>query len=118
MKKILVADDDQSIRKLMISLLETIFKKNNLLITEAEDGAEAMLKFNNNIDLVILDYLMPKVDGIKLAKFIREESETTKIIMVTGSFFGHEFPPGLKVDDFIIKPFRIEDFTKAVSKLL
>ncbi|MFA6177912.1 MAG: response regulator [Candidatus Paceibacterota bacterium] len=118
MKKVLVADDDESIRKLIVGLLKTILKKENLVVVEAEDGFEAKEKFSKEFDLVILDYRMPKIDGFKLAKFIRETSEATKIIMITGSFFGHEFPADLKVDDFIIKPFRVKDFTTTVSKLL
>jgi two-component system response regulator VicR len=116
-KKVLVVEDEENIRKLMINLLEITFKK-NLSIIEAMDGFEAMEKFSKDIDLVITDYLMPKIDGLKLAKFIRETSETTRIILVTGSFFGHEFPSDLKVDDFILKPFRFQDFVGAVSRLL
>ncbi|MCX8022104.1 MAG: response regulator [Syntrophorhabdaceae bacterium] len=82
MKKILIVDDSPTIRK----LINFILKKKNYIVTEAEDGVDAMEKLiNTKIDLVIADLNMPNMDGIELVKSLRNSYYhlDTPIIMLT-----------------------------------
>ena len=78
--KILVVDDESRMRKLVSDFLV----KNQYQVLEAEDGAEALDVFfrENDISLVILDVMMPKMDGWQVCKAIRAESKVP-IIMLT-----------------------------------
>ncbi|MBI5075289.1 MAG: response regulator [Nitrospirae bacterium] len=118
MHKIMVVDDDDSIRKLMIELLKIKFRDPQVKIIEAANGEEAAQAFSNDVDLVITDYMMPKMDGLKLAAWLRDNAPQTRIILATGSLFGHEIPANVNIDDFIMKPFGPKDFLSCVSKLL
>ncbi|MCX5813493.1 MAG: response regulator [Proteobacteria bacterium] len=82
MKKILIVDDSPTIRK----LINYILRKKDYLITEAEDGIDAMEKLiDSKVDLVIADLNMPNMDGIELVKSLRNNYYhlDTPIIMLT-----------------------------------
>jgi CheY-like chemotaxis protein len=82
MKKILIVDDSPTIRK----LINFILRKKDYLITEAEDGMDAMEKLiDAKVDLVIADLNMPNMDGIELVKSLRNNYYhlDTPIIMLT-----------------------------------
>jgi two-component system chemotaxis response regulator CheY len=82
MKKILIVDDSQTIRRLITYML----RKNNYIIAEAEDGLDAMEKLGNiEVDLVIVDLNMPNMDGIEFVKTLRNNYYfmDTPVIMLT-----------------------------------
>ena len=102
---ILVVDDEERMRKLIKDFLNAKGYK----ILEAEDGEKALEIFELNkekIDLVILDVMMPKVDGWTVLRKIRQEAKTP-VIMLTArgeeqdELFGFE----LGVDEYVSKPF-------------
>lgn len=103
-KKILVVDDESRMRKLISDFL----KKEGYTILEAEDGKKALDIFYSepNIDLIILDVMMPIYDGWAVCREIRKTSEI-RIIMLTArgeesdELFGFE----LGVDEYVKKPF-------------
>ena len=69
MKKILIVDDEPNI----VMSLEYIFKKENFEVFIARDGAEAIEIFENNpIDIIILDIMMPNVDGFQVLKYLKD----------------------------------------------
>ncbi|MBS4534919.1 response regulator transcription factor [Clostridium sp. D2Q-14] len=115
--KILVAEDEVRIRKLIKDYLENEDYK----IIEAEDGKDALEKFylNNDIDLLILDVMMPKLDGWKVCEEIRKESDIP-IIFLTALGESHDEIQGLDLgaDDYITKPFRYEIFIARVKAVL
>ena len=79
MKKILVIDDEWKIRK----LIKDYLVREGYSVDEAGDGEEGLeLFFKNNYDIVILDIMMPKIDGWSVCRKIREESQVP-IIMLT-----------------------------------
>jgi len=82
--KVLVVDDDKSLRKLMEIVFQEILG-NKYKILLAEDGEEAMSIILNeeNIKLVITDFNMPKKNGIELAKFIRQCCGKIKVIIIS-----------------------------------
>ncbi|MBS4537090.1 response regulator transcription factor [Clostridium sp. D2Q-11] len=115
--KILVAEDEMRIRK----LIKDYLLNEGYEIIEAEDGKEALQKFylNNEIDLLILDVMMPKMDGWGVCKEIREEYDTP-IIFLTALGESHDEIQGLDLgaDDYITKPFRYEVFIARVKAAL
>lgn len=69
---ILVADDELT----MLKIIEAYLKKENFNVLTASDGEEALEKFyENKIDLAILDWMMPNIDGIEVCKQIKEKSD-------------------------------------------
>lgn len=101
---VLVVDDEARMRKLVCDFLQ----KKGYRFIEAEDGEQAVDKFfeNKNIDLVILDVMMPKMDGWAVCKEIRQYSKVP-IIMLTARSEERDELLGFKlgVDEYISKPF-------------
>ncbi|WPC42399.1 response regulator transcription factor [Clostridium sp. JS66] len=103
-KKILVVDDEPLIRKLVTDFL----KREGYTILEAEDGRKALDVFSSekDIDLVILDVMLPEYDGWTVCREIRKKS-STPIIMLTarGEEFDELFGFDIGADEYIAKPF-------------
>jgi len=103
MLKVLIVDDEPRIRRIISDFL----KKDNYEIDEAENGEIALQKFKKNIyDAIILDVMMPIIDGWEVCKEIRKTS-TIPIIMLTAKTEEDDELTGfqLGVDDYISKPF-------------
>lgn len=102
--KILVVDDEQRMRKLVKDFLQ----KNGYEVLEAADGEEAVDVFfgTKNISLIILDVMMPKMDGFQVAAAIRTYSQVP-IVMLTARDSERDELRGfdLGVDEYITKPF-------------
>lgn len=114
--KILIADDEERIRRLLKMYLE----REDYIIDEAEDGEEAVTKaLDNDYDLIILDIMMPKMDGIDSCRMIRE-SKSTPIIMLTAKGEESNRVQGFEVgtDDYIVKPFSPREVVLRVKALL
>lgn len=116
MKKILVIDDEWKIRK----LIKDYLVREGYLVDEAGDGEEGIEKFfASNYDIVILDIMMPKIDGWSVCRKIREESQVP-IIMLTAradesdQLFGFE----LETDEYMTKPFNPKLLVAKVKALL
>ncbi|MBC2579450.1 response regulator [Clostridium sp. DJ247] len=103
-KKILIVDDEPLIRKLVADFL----KKEGYFISEAEDGRKALELFSNedDIDLIILDVMLPEYDGWTVCREIRKKSRVP-IIMLTarGEEFDEIFGLDIGADEYISKPF-------------
>lgn len=115
--KILVVDDESRMRKLVRDFLI----KSNYDVVEAEDGAQAVDIFfeQNDISLVILDVMMPKMDGWQVCKEIREYSKVP-IIMLTAKSDERDELMGfeLGVDEYISKPFSPKILVARVEAIL
>ncbi|WP_026835968.1 response regulator transcription factor [Eubacterium xylanophilum] len=116
-QKILVVDDEQRMRKLVKDFLV----KEDFIVFEAADGEEAVDIFlkENNIDLVILDVMMPKMDGWEVCKEIRYYSKVP-IIMLTARGTEDDELLGFKlgVDEYISKPFSPKILVARVKAIL
>ena len=99
-QKILIADDEAQIRE----ILRIYFEKEGFEVIEAEDGAAAILK--EKPDILLLDIMMPVLDGIEVCKQVRKMSDLP-IIMVTAKDDDDDRIAGLEIgaDDYITKPF-------------
>ncbi|GAA0105026.1 response regulator transcription factor [Paraclostridium sordellii] len=113
---ILVADDELS----MLKIIEAYLKKENFNVLTASDGEEALEKFyENKIDLAILDWMMPNIDGIEVCKRIKEKSDT-KVMMLTAKGQVDDEIDALNIgaDDYIKKPFDPRLLIIRVKKLI
>lgn len=116
MKNILIVDDEIEI----VELLRVYLNNYNFNILEAYDG-EAALKIyrNNQIDLIILDIMMPKINGIKLIKEIRKESNIPIIFLsAKDEDIDIIYGLGAGADDYMSKPFNPLEVVARVQALL
>ncbi|WP_071429685.1 response regulator transcription factor [Angelakisella massiliensis] len=116
MGKILVADDDKNICELLRLYLE----KENYTVVMAHDGEAAVEKFNaENPDLVLLDIMMPKLDGWQVCREIRKKSNAP-IIMITakGETFDKVLGLELGADDYVVKPFDTKEIVARIKAVL
>jgi two-component system, OmpR family, response regulator len=118
--KILVVDDDPEIVELFVDVLE---RDGRFEVKTASTGYDAgMLTQEFNPDLVILDYMLPDINGNVVCKTIRQkpEFEHTKIIIVSGVVNQDEINELLKAggDEFVKKPFNIEKLIERIGELL
>jgi DNA-binding response OmpR family regulator len=105
---ILLVDDEDSIQALLTYPLE----RDGYRVVQARDGDEALRRFAEEpVDLVVLDIMLPKVDGLEVCRRLRSES-TVPIIMLTAR------DDELGADDYITKPFSIREFRSRVRALL
>ena len=103
MKNILIVDDEQDIRAILRYNLE----KEGFAITEAVDGNDALDKLSKDLDLAILDIMMPGKDGYDVCRKIREQGNTLPIVFLTAMDREFDEVKGLEVgaDDYVSKPF-------------
>lgn len=102
MEKILIIEDDVDITKILRIYLEA----ESFEVLEAENGVKAMKQMDNQLDLIILDLMLPDIDGLTICKNIRKEHHYP-IIMITAKNADQDKIIGLKygADDYITKPF-------------
>ena len=115
-QRILVVDDEASIRR----ILETRLKMIGYDIITAADGEEAIASFNkNNPDLIVLDVMMPKIDGYGVVREVRRTSDVP-IIILTALGDVSERITGLELgaDDYVIKPFSPKELEARVKAVL
>ena len=113
---ILLVDDEDSVQKLLAYPLE----RDGFRVLQARDGEEALARFaDEHVDLVVLDLMLPKLDGLEVCKRLRAESEVP-IIMLTARDDELDKVVGLELgaDDYITKPFSIREFRSRVRALL
>jgi two-component system, OmpR family, response regulator len=113
---ILLVDDEDSVRKVLAFPLE----KDGYTVVQAADGEEALERFaENDVDLVVLDIMLPRLDGLEVCKRIRATS-TVPIIMLTARDDELDKVIGLELgaDDYITKPFSIREFRSRVRAQL
>ena len=113
---ILLVDDEDSIQKLLTYPLE----HEGFRVLQARDGEQALTQFaSERVDLVVLDIMLPKLDGLEVAKRLRAQS-SVPIIMLTARDDELDKVLGLELgaDDYITKPFSIREFRSRVRALL
>ncbi|MES9685091.1 DNA-binding response regulator [Bacillus sp. AFS001701] len=116
MTSILIVDDDPHIRK----LLNVLLRDEGFTVFEAINGMEAISVFEDNkIDMLIIDLMMPKMDGFELCREIRNEYDLP-IIMLTAKGETEQKVRGFKLgtDDYIVKPFEPVELVVRVKALL
>ncbi len=114
--RILVADDERNIRALVKSMLSKEY-----LVLEASDGEEAIrIAQSQKPDLILMDMMMPKVDGNTACYAIKNDRATNGIPVIMLSGVGYElnkkFAEAMGVDGYITKPFSIQDLLDVIGK--
>ena len=119
MAKILIADDEKEI----VRLLKIYFEAENIQVVEANDGQRAMeILMQENIDIALVDIMMPKVDGYQLIKYIREKMDRyVPVIVISAKVTLSDRVLGMDLgaDDYIVKPFNVKELyakTEAMVK--
>ena len=113
---VLVVEDDKNIQ----SLLQMYLEKEGYAVTVADDGGQGLTKFRSiKPDLVLLDVMMPVMDGWTVCKMIRAESQSP-IIMLTAKSETDDKVTGLRcgADDYITKPFEMKEVLARIEAVL
>src|SRR5205807_1759531 len=114
--RILLVDDEQSIQ----TLLSYPLRKEGYDVVQATDGRQALDRFDEQaFDLVVLDLMLPKVDGLEVCRRLRSRS-SVPIIMLTAKSEEIDKVVGLELgaDDYITKPFSLREFSSRVKAAL
>jgi DNA-binding response OmpR family regulator len=114
--RILLADDEQAIQ----TLLSYPLQKDGYEVVRASDGREALARFSEQpFDLVVLDVMMPRLDGLEVCRRLRSRS-SVPIIMLTAKAEEIDKVLGLELgaDDYITKPFSLREFRSRVRAAL
>lgn len=116
-KKILVADDETSINRMITFKLQ----KEGFEVISAFNGREALETFqNSHFDAVILDIMMPVMDGLEVLKKMRKDNQTIPVIMLSAKGTERDVIKGLELgaNDYLSKPFRPAELIMRIKKLL
>lgn len=116
MIKILIADDNEQITE----VLKAFAEKEGMQVDVANDGRQAFEKYKNNeYHILLLDIMMPYIDGYELLKIIRKES-MVPVILITAKGEDYEKIMGLDygADDYIVKPFSVAEVMARVRAIL
>lgn len=114
---ILVVEDDKHVRRLM----ETVLKREGYTVFTAEDGVKALHMLEiQHIDLIILDIMMPNMDGYELAQEIRTADIQIPILMATAKQLPEDKKKGFRLgtDDYMTKPVDTEEMLLRIQALL
>jgi DNA-binding response OmpR family regulator len=115
--RILLVDDEQPIQ----TLLSFPLQRDGYEVVQASDGREALARFSEQqFDLVVLDLMLPRMDGLEVCKRLRAQGSTVPIIMLTAKSEEIDKVLGLELgaDDYITKPFSMREFRSRVKAAL
>src|SRR3990172_2558037 len=116
MKHVLVVEDDKDITGLLDIHLKDLNCKVSI-VHDGEKGFNNILK--NKYDLVVLDVMLPKMDGLEICRKVRAEKNNTPILMLTAKSEELDKVLGLEVgaDDYLTKPFSVREFIARVKAM-
>ena len=117
MFNILVAEDDRDLRELFCSVLTD----HGYHALPAENGEEALhIRDDAQVDLIITDLMMPRLDGYELVRMLRDSGDTTPILIITARSEASDIREGFRLgsDDYMIKPINVNEMIWRVEALL
>jgi len=117
MSKILIVDDEPNI----LLSLEFLFKKEGYQVFIARDGAEALELVERSLpQAIILDIMMPKVDGYEVCQYLKQKHAEMKIIFLTAKSKEQDMAKGLEMgaDLYLTKPFSNKNLVSKVKELI
>lgn len=119
MKKILIVDDEPAI----LMSLDFLMKKEGFNVFIARDGEEALTIVKAEIpDLIVLDIMMPNVDGYEVCRFVKntEAFKSIKVIFLSAKTSNSDIEKGyaLGTDGYVVKPFSTKDLVKQVKQMI
>jgi len=113
----MVVEDDYNTRKLM----EAVLVQNGYEVILAKDGIDALEKMDNHhVDLIVLDLMLPRMDGYEFTRVLRESNNNIPILMVTAKEAPEDKKKGFIVgtDDYMVKPVDEEEMVLRIAALL
>ena len=116
--KILLVDDSRTIRNIQKNTLKTLGHED---VVEAADGLEALACLaQQKVDLMLVDWNMPNMDGITMIRKVRETDKTTPIIMVTTEAEKSRVIEAVKagVNNYVVKPFSAETLSEKINQTM
>lgn len=115
MKRILLVEDEES----LMEVLTLNLSLENFEVTKAKTGTEALELVKNNFDLIILDVMLPEVNGFDICEIIRKESEVP-VLFISAKGTSNDRIKGLSIgaDDYLVKPFHLDEFLLRVKNLI
>ncbi|WP_027340713.1 response regulator transcription factor [Halonatronum saccharophilum] len=115
-KRILIIDDDKNV----LEILSLYLKRDNFEVMMAKDGEEGLDKAKEfNPNLIILDIMMPKIDGLEVVKSLRKDNEVPVILLsAKGEEFDRVLGLELGADDYVTKPFSPREVIARVKAIL
>ncbi|MEO3944259.1 response regulator transcription factor [Gorillibacterium sp. CAU 1737] len=114
---ILVVEDDRHTRR----LFEAVLKREGYLVSTAEDGVQALdMLEQQHIDLILLDIMMPNMDGYEFAKELQDAGSQIPILMATAKLLPEDKKKGFRLgtDDYMTKPIDTEEMLLRIHALL
>lgn len=114
--KLLVVEDNVQLNK----ALTTLLKRNSYIVDSALDGKEALFNINEyNYDVIILDIMLPKIDGLEVLKTMRNAGNQTPVILLTAKSTVIDKITGLDLgaDDYLPKPFNTDELMARIRAL-
>jgi len=114
--RVLLVEDEKALAQAMAK----IFEKNKILTDVVHDGLEGQMLAGENIyDVVVLDIMLPSVDGLEILKAIREKGKNTPVLILTAMDSTKDKVKGLNMgaDDYMVKPFDTEELVARVRAL-
>jgi two-component system, chemotaxis family, chemotaxis protein CheY len=117
---VLLVDDSPTMRKIIHGCLEKLGK---FIVIEAGDGLEAIeILDKNKIDLIISDWLMPRMDGLEFVRKVRESKKygEVPILMITVNNYKRDVLAAMNtgVNGYLVKPYREEEFEQKIESIL
>ena len=115
--KILLVEDTEQLNK----ALTTVLRRNSYVVDSAFDGEEALIFIDQyQYDLIILDIMLPKVNGLEVLKRIRSSNNQTPVLLLTAKSTTEDKITGLDLgaDDYLAKPFVIDELLARIRALL
>ncbi|HSD63578.1 MAG TPA: response regulator transcription factor [Ignavibacteriaceae bacterium] len=116
MKNVLVIEDDKSIS----DLIKIHLKDMNYNVTQAYDGKDGLSRaIENSYDLIVLDLMLPGIDGLEICKELRRQENYTPVLILTAKSEEFDKVLGLELgaDDYLTKPFAIRELTARVKAI-
>lgn len=114
--RVLLVEDEKALAQAMAK----IFEKNKILTDVVHDGLEGQMLAGENIyDVIVLDIMLPSVDGLEILKAIREKGKNTPVLILTAMDSTKDKVKGLNMgaDDYMVKPFDTEELVARVRAL-
>jgi two-component system response regulator MprA len=117
MRTVLVVDDDQR----LLNMLRRTLSYEGFQVLTAQDGPEALdCVFDDRPDVIVLDWMIPKLDGVGVLRALRDQDDETPVLMLTARDAVHYRVEGLEqgADDYLVKPFESVELVARVKALL
>jgi len=114
--RVLVVEDSRRLQK----VLESALRKSGYAVDVAEDGEEGLwMAESNPYDVIVLDIMLPKMDGLAVLARLREQGSRVHVLLLTARDTLHDRVKGLRegADDYLVKPFALEELLARVQAL-